>query len=118
MLSWDDYSNDTSVDTSTLSTSKSSALEQTPAQSVEQKAPEVPASVVSNTLNNLNQAATTPIQKETMQEEVAPKEAASVKLDPIAQAKDSIAKMDIAPGLEELEMGAARIQVDDKRMIN
>ena len=33
-------------------------------------------------------------------------------------AKNAIENMDVAPGLEDLEMGAARIQVDDKRMIN
>ncbi len=36
----------------------------------------------------------------------------------LAQARESLAHLDPAPGLEELEMGAARIQVDDKRMIN
>ena len=36
----------------------------------------------------------------------------------LARAAASLAHLDIAPGLEELEMGAARVQVDDKRMIN
>jgi ribonucleoside-diphosphate reductase beta chain len=36
----------------------------------------------------------------------------------LAQARASLAELDPAPGLEELEMGAARIQVDDKMMIN
>jgi ribonucleoside-diphosphate reductase beta chain len=35
-----------------------------------------------------------------------------------ARAAAAVAKLDVAPGLEELEMGAARVQVDDKRMIN
>ncbi|MDO8331489.1 MAG: ribonucleotide-diphosphate reductase subunit beta [Fluviicoccus sp.] len=34
------------------------------------------------------------------------------------RAAAALAALDVAPGLEELEMGAARIQVDDKRMIN
>jgi len=34
------------------------------------------------------------------------------------RAAAALAKLDSAPGLEELEMGAERIQVDDKRMIN
>ncbi|WP_444925623.1 ribonucleotide-diphosphate reductase subunit beta [Microbulbifer sp. TRSA002] len=33
-------------------------------------------------------------------------------------ARAAVANMDPAPGLEELEMGAARIQVDEKRIIN
>jgi ribonucleoside-diphosphate reductase beta chain len=38
--------------------------------------------------------------------------------DALRKAADSLATMDVAPGLEELEMGAGRVQVDDKRMIN
>ncbi|KAA8734484.1 ribonucleotide-diphosphate reductase subunit beta [Acinetobacter qingfengensis] len=38
--------------------------------------------------------------------------------DPLARASASLANLDIAPGLEELEMGAGRVQVDDKAMIN
>ncbi|MDP1775628.1 MAG: ribonucleotide-diphosphate reductase subunit beta, partial [Moraxellaceae bacterium] len=34
------------------------------------------------------------------------------------RAAAALARLDSAPGLEELEMGAERIQVDDKRMIN
>ena len=34
------------------------------------------------------------------------------------RAAAALAELDVAPGLEELEMGAGRIQVDDKRMIN
>lgn len=37
---------------------------------------------------------------------------------PMEQAQAALANLDIAAGLEELEMGAQRIQVDDKRMIN
>jgi len=36
----------------------------------------------------------------------------------LAAAKASLESLDPAPGLAELEMGAARVQVDDKRMIN
>ncbi len=38
--------------------------------------------------------------------------------DSIARAKAAVADIDPAPGLEELELGAARVQVDDKAMIN
>lgn len=38
--------------------------------------------------------------------------------DPIARAQQAVADLDPAPGLEELEMGARRITVDEKRMIN
>lgn len=36
----------------------------------------------------------------------------------LKQAQQSIEQMNIAAGLESLKMGAARVQVDDKRMIN
>ncbi|MEM1154371.1 MAG: ribonucleotide-diphosphate reductase subunit beta, partial [Pseudomonadota bacterium] len=36
----------------------------------------------------------------------------------LAKAHETLEQMDIAPGLEELEMGAARVSVDEKAMIN
>ncbi len=36
----------------------------------------------------------------------------------VLAARQALAELDPTPGIEELEMGAARIQVDDKRMIN
>ena len=36
----------------------------------------------------------------------------------IEKAHAAVAELDVAPGLEDLEMGAARIEVDDKAMIN
>ncbi|WP_346837022.1 ribonucleotide-diphosphate reductase subunit beta [Microbulbifer sp. SAOS-129_SWC] len=36
----------------------------------------------------------------------------------VAAARAAVADLDPAPGLEELEMGAARIEVDEKRIIN
>ena len=38
--------------------------------------------------------------------------------DPLARASNALENLDVAPGLEELEMGAQRVQVDDKAMIN
>jgi ribonucleoside-diphosphate reductase beta chain len=38
--------------------------------------------------------------------------------DSLARASHALEKLDVAPGLEELEMGAQRVQVDDKAMIN
>lgn len=39
-------------------------------------------------------------------------------LNNIEQAAQALASLDVAPGLEDLEMGAKRVLVDDKRMIN
>ncbi|AQA17992.1 ribonucleotide-diphosphate reductase subunit beta [Halioglobus japonicus] len=38
--------------------------------------------------------------------------------DPVARAAEAVANIDVAPGLEELEMGASRVSVDEKAMIN
>src|SRR5690606_3212372 len=38
--------------------------------------------------------------------------------DSLARASASLEQLDVAPGLGELEMGAQRVQVDDKAMIN
>jgi ribonucleoside-diphosphate reductase beta chain len=38
--------------------------------------------------------------------------------DSLARASAALDHLDVAPGLEELEMGAQRVQVDDKAMIN
>ena len=38
--------------------------------------------------------------------------------DSLARASEALKHLDVAPGLEELEMGAQRVQVDDKAMIN
>ncbi|UTF61343.1 ribonucleotide-diphosphate reductase subunit beta [Gilvimarinus sp. DA14] len=43
---------------------------------------------------------------------------ATATTDAVKAARESLEHLDVAPGLEELEMGAQRIEVDDKRMIN
>jgi len=42
----------------------------------------------------------------------------TVASDTVARAAAALEHLDAAPGLEELEMGAQRVQVDDKAMIN
>ncbi|AUM27441.1 ribonucleotide-diphosphate reductase subunit beta [Acinetobacter pittii] len=42
----------------------------------------------------------------------------TVASDTVARAAQALEYLDVAPGLEELEMGAQRVQVDDKAMIN
>jgi ribonucleoside-diphosphate reductase beta chain len=38
--------------------------------------------------------------------------------DAVAKAREAVAKLDTAAGVADLELGAERVQVDDKRMIN
>lgn len=90
MLNWDDYSEEASAST--------------PAA----PAPEVKAAAA----EQVNK----PVVKETPVKEATDNTAPVT--DAVAQARKAISELDVAPGLEELEMGAARVQVDDKRMIN
>jgi|TARA_R100001039_G_scaffold38815_1_gene41852 ribonucleoside-diphosphate reductase beta chain len=91
MLSWDDYEDDTQ-DTET-----------------KKPAPAAPA---------------TPKAAETRQADPAPEPEPKATApqgepsDAVKAARESLESLDPAPGLEELEMGAARIEVDDKQMIN
>ncbi len=72
-----------------------------PAAAPQQQAPVQPE-VVNKALETLNQ-----------------EEAASAPVtDQVKAATEAVANIDIAPGLEELEMGASRISVDEKAMIN
>jgi ribonucleoside-diphosphate reductase beta chain len=48
----------------------------------------------------------------------APAAALSAGTSAAERAQHAVAHLDVAAGLEDLEMGAQRIQVDDKRMIN
>ena len=72
-----------------------------PAAAPQQQAPVQPE-VINKALETLNQ------------EETA---SAPVK-DQVKAAAEAVANIDAAPGLEELEMGASRISVDEKAMIN
>ena len=55
-----------------------------------------------------------PVAQAPAEPAVAPTE----PLDPVARAAAAIQNLDVAPGLEELEMGASRVSVDEKAMIN
>ena len=72
-----------------------------PTAAPQQQAPVQPE-VVNKALETLNQ-----------------EEAASAPIaDQVKAAAEAVANIDTAPGLEELEMGASRISVDEKAMIN
>ncbi|WP_227367519.1 ribonucleotide-diphosphate reductase subunit beta [Halomonas sp. M20] len=70
----------------------------------------------------LNQAKPTAAPKTEAKAETEVKESAGAykvaDTDRLARAEQALDELDIAAGLEELEMGAGRVQVDDKRMIN
>ena len=111
MLSWDDYNEDATHDVAP--TTKS--------------APKAEPAVVNEALKQLNEeqqapqatAAPAPEQAKPAEEPAAEAEAPAVASEELQQkAEQALAELDVAPGLEELEMGAQRIEVDQKRMIN
>jgi ribonucleoside-diphosphate reductase beta chain len=107
MLNWDEYNDDVDA----------------PVKTAAQETKAAPAVVAENALKQLNE--------ELAQEQQAAAPAAVTKsaeaqlaaatlaaADPVAAAKEAINNIDIALGVEELEMGARRIEVDQKAMIN
>lgn len=99
ILSWDDFEDDSKKQTTE---SKSTPVEQ-------KKAPE--SQVVSDpqpSETNTHDSNTDATRGRTSEHTT----------DSMVRATESLKNLDIAPGLEELEMGAGRVQVDDKAMIN
>ncbi|MBA6413226.1 ribonucleotide-diphosphate reductase subunit beta [Parahaliea sp. F7430] len=98
MLNWDDYHEEES---STAKPAKAAAAAQAP---VAEAQPAAAPAAAASPAAPASTAATTDV----------PKDAASN----IAAAARAVENIDVAPGLEELEMGAARVSVDEKAMIN
>lgn len=84
---------------------------------------ETPAAKTAGTTGEKTTPVAAPVREAAMKtlEPQALKTPANTTLDasdPVTKAQQAIDNLDAAPGLEELEMGASRIEVDDKRMIN
>ena len=100
ILSWDDFEDDEA---------KQAAPEHQPAPVESQKATH--SQMVSDAHNTSSDVATAqPVR--------ANQRTAKHSTDSMARASAALETLDVAPGLEELEMGAQRVQVDDKAMIN
>ncbi len=99
MLNWDDYHTE---DTAQAAPAAAAAAMTAPEPAPEPATPEVAPAAVS----------AEPVPEAV--DEATPQEASNN----IAEAAKAVAQIDVAPGLEELEMGAARVSVDEKAMIN
>ena len=93
MLSWEEYNTD---------------------ETIAPSAPVVPPEVMAEQIPE----APEPVTASFTQGVAADAEAAAILAENVSKAKGSIDQIDVAPGLEELEMGAARVSVDEKAMIN
>ncbi|ACR14800.1 ribonucleoside-diphosphate reductase [Teredinibacter turnerae T7901] len=128
MLSWDDYTEENSVtrslNSAALSALKTQAEDITPAGATAVAPAVAPAKAPAAALTHAEEAVdetpnTAPLVSEPEAEtQAAAPEAAADTASDVERAQQAINELDVAPGLEELEMGAARIEVDDKRMIN
>lgn len=135
MLSWDDYNNDQAfsanktkqdavkssfsdnsfskeVDAVSDAPAKNNAANSTPTAAATQQ---TVASKTETTTPSVNAAESNPASKNGSNKK---DEVDNFALNAIKKAQEAIEHLDPAPGLEELEMGAARVQVDDKAMIN
>lgn len=101
ILSWDDFEDD----------QKDVAVATKPAPLTSAAPKESAATVVSAT------PASAPRVADAQPTQSAAKQLAA-DASALERAQHAVATLDVAPGLEELEMGAGRVQVDDKAMIN
>lgn len=125
MLSWDEYESDESVSAPANATTAHFAASQTQ-PAAEQT---TNANIIEQTLENFDnieptidstatKPATAPVEH-VAQVTHKEKEASDVNnADPVSRAEARIATMDTSEGEAELALGAARVEVDDKAMIN
>ena len=132
MISWDEYQEEGDaieatqapiVEAAVVEAAKIKATIAETAPSEAPIAPEVVAQILHATTEPVAAEAkaepTPPINDTLDREALAPADnTVPGAAEKIAAAAAVIAKMDISAGLEELEMGAQRIQVDQKKMIN
>lgn len=127
MLSWDDYNDeatsekpqDVAVNQQALDTLKKHE-DNTEVKNPETKSKDVEEVIQEQAATETQQPTTTKAVEASEQATEQPQasEEPNAATDAVTRAKNAVAKLDPAPGLEELEMGAERVEVDDKRMIN
>ena len=107
MLNWDDYHKEESA-------AASAASRQAAPQSLVAEMETPPGAVATAKVEPVAEPEPAPLTDTTA--DTAAETAANT--DPVAAAAAAVQTMDVAAGLEELEMGAARVSVDEKAMIN
>jgi len=118
MLSWDDYKEETPyIQREQFQPEPQPAPVTTKKHAEETDKVQEP---VAAQMSREQQPQPTPQPAAAQEPAQAPEDAAEQKThsNNIAAAKAALDNLDPAPGLEELEMGAARVEVDDKAMIN
>jgi ribonucleoside-diphosphate reductase beta chain len=115
MLNWDDYHKEEILDTAAAS---KAAADQAARQAALEEEGLEQAAAAGAALEQAAKLEAEQAPQQPAEQSVSPE---TVSVDPdemLERAAEAVAKMDLAPGLEELEMGAARVSVDEKAMIN
>ncbi len=122
MLSWDDYNKE--------DTAPAASAGATPAEPVASATPAASAPAATSSAPQAQATAASVAEPATAPPAPAPEVVAAAvaqledevidehAAEHVAAAAKAVENLDIAPGLEELEMGAARVSVDEKAMIN
>jgi ribonucleoside-diphosphate reductase beta chain len=122
MMNWDDYHKEEEAPAAAASAMAQSGMATTtapePAPEVVVQAVAEPATVAPPAAAPQPPTAIDPITTAAGVATSATPQPAAPSTDNIARAAEAVAHIDVAPGLEELEMGAERVSVDEKAMIN
>ncbi|MEM8500392.1 MAG: ribonucleotide-diphosphate reductase subunit beta [Pseudomonadota bacterium] len=119
LLSWDDYNTDENAARPTPADPAvaQKVIEQTAATEATEREQNTAAKIAA-AVDRVEEPANTAVAEAP---KISPNEspvASATSGDNIARALAEVNEIDVAPGLEELEMGAQRVCVDDKAMIN
>lgn len=116
MLNWDDYNTEENIPAAKPASAEPQAsAAPAMAQAPVSQPQTTPAPVVEAAIAEVATAETSVVPETASEQQERLDTHAS---EHIQKAEEALKNLDVAPGLEELEMGAARIEVDDKRMIN
>ena len=110
MLSWDDYHKEEAAPSSAARSANAAAALSAHSETAKPAAPQPAAPQPTIPKTAAVKPATPPVEAEEIDAQAA--------AEAVKAAAEAVDHLDIAPGLEALEMGAARITVDEKAMIN
>ena len=112
MMNWDDYHKEEAAPASAPAAATANVAQVTPEPAVA-----VAAAVQAATAQPATPQPATPQPAAAAIDPIATATPADVS-DNVTRALQAVEQIDVAPGLEDLEMGAARVSVDEKAMIN
>lgn len=113
MLNWDDYNAEDGTSAGATASVAEPVIAEAAAANLAKMEAEEAAAAPAPSLTQSAAPASTAQAAETSDVEIAPEVKANIDA-----AAESLRNLDVTPGLEELEMGASRVSIDEKAMIN